>query len=84
MSSIEMRTQVHQMIDALDDSFLEVVYSMLGTYQRQQNDPIIGYDLEGNALHASAAKEEYAKRVAAMKAGQKTTIEELRKESSKW
>lgn len=85
MGTVEIRAEVHNMIDRLDEGFLKVVYAMLETYERQQKeDPIVGYDIEGLPLYASVAKAEYARRVAAMKDGQSTTIEELRKESEEW
>ena len=85
MGAAEIRAEVHQIIDQLDDNFLKVVHSMLDTYvQQMEEDPIVGYDVDGRPLYASEAKEEYAKRVAAMKEGKSTTIEDLRKEASKW
>lgn len=85
MSSVEIRTEVHKLIDRLDDSFLKVVHSMLDTYvQEQEKEQIVGYDIDGNPLYANEAKEEYLKRVSAMKSGQSTSIEDLKKEASKW
>lgn len=84
MTSTELKAEVYQLIDRLDEPFLKVVHSMLDTYMQQQEDPIVGYDLEGQPLHANEASEVYGKRVAAMKAGQKTSIEDLQKEAATW
>ncbi|MEM0992528.1 MAG: hypothetical protein AAF847_10375 [Bacteroidota bacterium] len=84
MNTAAIRTEIHDMVDHLDDSFLKVVHSMLATYRQEQIDPIVGYDLKGNPLYASVAKVEYAKRVEAMKNGQSTSIEDLRKEATEW
>lgn len=85
MNTTQMRSEAHQIIDLMDDRFLEVVHAMLQTYaQQQEEDQIVGYTTEGQPIYASEAKEEYARRVAEMKAGHKTTIEDLRKEAGEW
>ncbi|MEN0046889.1 MAG: hypothetical protein AAF806_07530 [Bacteroidota bacterium] len=87
MNTAAIRTEIHDMVDHLDDSFLKVVHSMLATYRQEQEDAVVGYDVEGSPFYASEAKVEYAKRVEAMKKGQSTSVEELkeaaRKESPK-
>lgn len=87
MSAAELRDQVHQLIDGLDENFLKVVHSMLDTYSKVQEvkaEPIVGYEVDGTPIYASAAKEEYARRVKAMKDGQSTSIEALKKEAAQW
>ncbi len=85
MSAIELREEINRYLDEVqDESFLKVVHSMLGTYIKEQEDPIIGWDIESNPLYASALKEEYAKRVEEMKQGNSTSIEALKKEASEW
>ncbi|MEL6720205.1 MAG: hypothetical protein AAFP82_15950 [Bacteroidota bacterium] len=84
MNIAAIKTEIHDMIDHLDDSFLKVIHSMLDTYRKEQQDPIVGYDIAGNPIYASAAKEEYARRIEAMKNGQSTSIEDLRKEAAEW
>jgi len=84
MSTAEIRSEVHRIVDQLDDRFLEVVHSMLGKYAEQHQDEVVGYDVDGTALTSTQAKEVYSKRVEAMKSGQFTTAEDLGKESAKW
>lgn len=43
MTSTELKAEVYQLIDRLDEPFLKVVHSMLDTYMQQQEDPIVGY-----------------------------------------
>ena len=85
MSSAELRSELHEYIDRLDDQFVAVVHSMLDTYIKQQEgDPIVGYDGEGNPIHASVAKEEYKARLEAVDRGEYVTLEELKKQSRTW
>ena len=84
MSSSQIRSEIHQIIDQLDESFLKVVHSMLGTYVEQKKDEIIGYDGNENPLYASIAKKEYEQRIARMNAGDFTMIEEVKNESAEW
>lgn len=53
MSTVEKRTEVHQMVDEIDSAFLDVVYAMLDTYKKQQEDSIIGYNVNGDPMYAS-------------------------------
>ena len=86
MSSAEIRVEINKYLDQVkDESFLRVVHSMLDTYIHQiEENPIVGYDIEGNPIHASEARKEYAARLDAMKKGQHTTIEDLKKEAEQW
>lgn len=85
MSAIELRAQVHQQIEELDDAFLKVIYAMLATYKEQQQaDPIIGFDVDGKPKRASTMQKELKKEVEAARAGNYTTIEDLKKQSEKW
>jgi len=84
MSSTQIKTEIHQIIDRLDESFLKVVHSMLDTYIQQQDDSVIGYDIEGNPVKADKAKEEYKARLDKIKKGKYSTIEQVAKESTEW
>ena len=61
MSAVEIKAQINKYLDQVDDSFLKVVHSMLDTYVKIQEDPIIGYGVDGKPLHASEAKKQYEK-----------------------
>lgn len=84
MDSTQIRSEIHQIIDEIDESFLNVVHSMLDTYMQQKANPIIGYDAKGNAVYAEEMKEEYSNRIKRVKQGEFTTIEDLKKESAEW
>lgn len=85
MTQVQLKSEVHQMIDRLDEHLLAAVHSMLSTYeQKKENDPIIGYDINGLPLRASLLKEELLQQVKLVEQGNFVTIEELEKESEKW
>lgn len=83
MNTVELRTELHEFIEEADDNFLQGLYQIVTAYRTKQ-DNIVGYRLDGSPVMADFAVEEYAKRVEAMKAGQKTSIEDLRKEATQW
>lgn len=85
MSIQQIRQEIDQYLDQVDESFLKVVHAMLTTYtNEQEEDPIIGYDVDGTPMYASQAKEEFQRRIEAVERGEYLTIEELRKESETW
>jgi len=78
MSNAEIKTEIIQYLDKVkDESFLKVVHSMLNTYLQQQEDPIIGYDTEGNAVRASEARRQFEEDLEGVKQGQYTTLEDF-------
>ncbi|MCO6476280.1 MAG: hypothetical protein J5I94_06650 [Phaeodactylibacter sp.] len=84
-NAAEMKADLHRYIDLLDDKFVAIVHAMVGTYIEQQgDDPIIGYDIEGNPIFASVAKREFKARLDAIDRGEYITLEELKKESESW
>ncbi len=38
MSTVEIRSEIHAIVDRLDESFLKVVHSMLDAYEQEQKD----------------------------------------------
>lgn len=63
----------------------EVFLATADTYIEQQgDDPIIGYDIEGNPIFASVAKREFKARLDAVDRGDYITLEDLKKESETW
>jgi hypothetical protein len=85
MSTIEIRTEVHQMIDEVDETLLKAIHAMLGAYQKElSEDPIIGYSQTGKPMYASTAREAYQKRYEAVDQGSFITLEDLKKESQTW
>jgi len=84
MSVIEIKNQIHQYLDEVDDSFLKAIHSMLDTYVKGQKDAIIGYDVAGKPLYASQAKKQYENDLKAVEKGEFMTAKDLRKVSKKW
>lgn len=84
MSTVELKTDVHRLVDQLDDHFLKVVHVMLDTYLQAQKDPVIGYDVDGKPLLASVAKKKFKEQLEGVERGEYLTVEELEKESETW
>ena len=89
MSAAQIRAEIDSYLDQVkDENFLKVVHLMLNSYvkvQEPENDPIIGYDIEGNPKRASVMKELYDKQVKdAKENGVYHTIEEVEKEMETW
>lgn len=90
MSTIQIRTDIDNYLNQIDDSFLKVVHSMLATYvKEQQIEPpqpvILGYDIEGNPKYAHEMQVIYDRQVkAAIEEGVYKTLDELEKEMESW
>lgn len=86
MSAVEIRAEIQLYLEQVkDESFLKVVHSMLDTYVKENKDPIIGYDIEGNPKRASVMKRIYDEEVrAAREEGTFTSIEDLEKDMETW
>ncbi|MDX2069664.1 MAG: hypothetical protein SFV55_14645 [Haliscomenobacter sp.] len=84
MGTTELRTEVHHLIDQIDDHFLTVVYAMLDTYVQQEEEGVIGYELDGTPVMAEYARVAYRSRLEAMNNGKATSLEELKKEIEQW
>lgn len=73
------------MVDRLDETLLAAIHSMLQTYeQKKEDDPIVGYDLNGLPLRASLLKEELLQELEGVEKGHFITIEDLEKKSEQW
>ena len=81
MSAVEIRTELHQLIDQLDEHFLKAVHSMVSVYQSEKP---IGYEVDGSPIWGSKLGEELDKEVEMAKKGNYITVEELEKRSEKW
>jgi hypothetical protein len=84
MSAVEMREEVHQLIDQLDDRLLEAVHAMLGIYVQKEVDPVVGYEADGTPITASTLEQQADEAVTQIERGEYTTLEELEKESEQW
>ena len=84
MSAIEIKNQIHQYLEEVDDSFLKAIHSMLDTYVKGKKDTVIGYDVKGEPILASQAQKQYEKDLKAVEKGAFITNKELRKVSKEW
>ena len=85
MSAVEIRAEIQSYLEQVkDESFLKVVHSMLGTYIKELEDPIIGYDVDGVPLYASVAKKLFKEQLEGVERGELVTIEDLEKEMETW
>jgi hypothetical protein len=84
MSAIELREEINRYLNQVDEGFLKVVHSMLDTYVREKDDPIIGYEIDGTAVRASEARRQFIADIEAAKRGEYITLEDLEKESETW
>lgn len=85
MTQVQIRSEVHQMVDRLDETLLAAIHSMLETYeQKKEEDSIVGYDLNGLPLRASLLKEELLQELEGVEKGHFITIEDLEKKSEQW
>jgi orotate phosphoribosyltransferase-like protein len=84
-NAAELRADLHRHIDRLDDKFISIVHAMVDAYlEQQEDDPIIGYSVDGIPMYASVAKREFKARLEAVDRGEFITLEELEKESETW
>jgi hypothetical protein len=56
MSTVQIRSQLHQYIDRLDDRFLNAMFAMVQQYV--DNEEVIGNDSHGNPLTKMQLQEE--------------------------
>lgn len=88
MSTIELRTQLHHLIDQLDDRFLKAVHSMVSVYQNEDSasddDPVLGYETDGTPVTVSVFIEQAQKALSEAKEGKSLSIEEFTIISEQW
>lgn len=84
MNTSELRAEVHQMVDNLDESFLRIVHSMLGTHAKENEDPIAGYDIYGEPKRASELMDQYEAELAAAERGEAVPVEVLAEKTRQW
>jgi len=84
MNAVELKNQIHQYLDQVDDSLLQAIHSMLDTYVKGKKDTVIGYDTQGEPILSSQAKKQYEKDLKAVEKGAFITSKDLRKVSKEW
>ncbi|PTM09125.1 MAG: hypothetical protein DA408_19090 [Bacteroidetes bacterium] len=87
MSTIDMRTESHQILDRIDDRFLAAVHALLQTYDQQNDsDEVIGYSVGTNEpLLASEADDVFEAIVEDVKKGNYIEVDDLiAQKSARW
>ncbi len=57
MSTVEIRAELHQLIDQVDERFLKAMHLMVSAYQSE--NPIIGYEIDGTPVYAKEARKQF-------------------------
>jgi len=78
MSTTELKEKLYQYIDTASEDELQKLNAYV------EDDPIIGYTIEGEPIRAKAFKERARAARARIKEGHYRTLDELEKESEKW
>jgi len=85
MAAMDLRNNIARYLDKVEDeSFLRVVESMLDTYVKENEDPVVAFDIDGTPRTASELAAILDAEVEAAKKGDFITIEEFRKLSAQW
>lgn len=83
MTSSELRSELHQLIDRVDDQFVQAIHGIVKAYVSK--DEIIGYEINGDPIYAEQFREIADNAIKEMKAGKSgISIEELKERSAKW
>lgn len=83
MASTDLRLELHQLIDRVDDQFIQAVHGIVKAYIKR--DEVIGYKADGTPVLADQFREFADKAVKEMKEGKAgISIEELKERSKKW
>ena len=80
MSTIEVRAEVHQLIEQLDDKFLNAIHSMLETYVQHEES----YGSSDNPISAEEMKNQLREEVEKGRQGQYITVDEWHEKSGEW
>ena len=76
----EIRAEVHQWIEQLDDKFLNAIHSMLETYVQHEE----GYGTSDNPISAEEMKNQLREEVEKGRQGQYISVDEWHEKSEQW
>ena len=83
MAPADLRLELHQLIDRVDDQFVQAVHGIVKAYVSK--DEIIGYEINGDPIYADQFREFADNAIKEMKEGKSgISIEELKERSTKW
>lgn len=84
MNVSEQRAHAKELLDHIDDDFFAAVYNLMETYVRKQKTQVMGYTPAGEAITVGDFLEQADDQVRRAKAGEGTSIGELKKDSDEW
>ncbi|MEM8525262.1 MAG: hypothetical protein AAGG68_11485 [Bacteroidota bacterium] len=77
MTTVDIKTDLHQFIDDLDEHFLRAVHAMVTTYLAK--DEVIGYKMTGEPITQRDLEQQIEQSEQQIKEGKYLSTEELRK-----
>jgi len=78
MSTTQMKAQIHEYIESLqDENLVQAIHAMLDTYVTKQNEAIVGYDVNGNPQYAAEMKKQYKEGLEAVERGEGKALSEV-------
>jgi hypothetical protein len=84
MDTNNLRDQTHELIDQVDEQFLQAIHHLLTTYAAKEASTVVGYDIHGTPKYAEETIALYEKRLQVVEAGERVTLDELKKEAKEW
>lgn len=82
MGTAQMRSQLHQYIDNIDDRFLNAMFAMVQQYV--ENDEIIGSTASGTPITKQELIDSVKIASEATKRGEKTALNDVIKMAEQW
>ena len=79
-----MKSEIQTLIEQAEDSYVEVIHTLLDAHVGKRADPIISYDIDGNPQYASQMKEVFMEQLEEIKNGNFVTLDQLKEESKTW
>ena len=84
MSAAEMRQAVHAYVDHIDEHFLQIVHSMMETYAKQHQLPVISTQIEGIPVTDEEVMQSIEKGEDQIAAGAYYTVDQLKEKAGQW
>ncbi|MBA5629280.1 hypothetical protein [Moheibacter lacus] len=84
MQSLELKNLIHTYIENADDKLLNIIKSIFESYQRVEDEAIIGHTADGRPLTKSLLVKRIKKAEKDIDEGRFTSHEELLEEMKNW
>jgi len=86
MSTTEMKEQIHEYLEQVDDNFVEAIHTLFNAHISTKTEDSMCYNADGTPAFSSVEemKIELDRRVESVKNGNYLTFDELKKRSDAW